>query len=106
VFSNFNTKLNKILKELCNITFKDIIISEVLGVAKPDLLFYNKAIQLTGVNSENILYIGDSLKLDVIPGNTSGMNSILIDRDDLYPNYKNRVKSFNELPKLIELWCD
>ena len=68
---------------------------------KPELKFYQTAIEKLEIEASEILYIGDSLKLDIIPAKKLGMNTLLIDRDNIYPNSEKRISSFKELKKYI-----
>lgn len=98
VISNFNSGLSNLLaKKLPGVNFKHIIISETEGVAKPSLEFYKIAIERTGINPNEILYIGDSLKLDVIPAKSLGFQVKLIDRDNAYPTSPYRISSIEDL---------
>lgn len=98
VLSNFNSQLNAILKdELPNIEFKHVFISEEEKVAKPNLSFFEIAIKKIGIPPNNILYIGDSLKLDVIPALMIGMKVHLIDRDGVYKSSKYYLESFENI---------
>jgi len=100
VLSNFNSSLRTLLHEkLPEIDFKHIIISEEEEVAKPDLAFFDIAVQKIGLKPSEILYIGDSLSLDIIPALSLGFQVKLIDRDNNYLASKYRIDS---LEKCIE----
>lgn len=102
ILSNFNTSLNVIIEKLYPNVFEKIISSQAEGIRKPDIKFYLRAIELLDIKKpEAIIYIGDSLKLDVEPALASGMNAWLIDRNGYYKSYKNRISSFNELSKIM-----
>jgi len=103
VLSNFNSTLKDKLDDLIGDVFEEVLISEVLGVAKPAITFYEKAIKKIGVPPAEILYIGDSLKLDIQPALAVGMQPLLIDRIRLYPNYVNRLDSLSQL-NTLGLW--
>ncbi|MFN1834501.1 YjjG family noncanonical pyrimidine nucleotidase [Balneola sp. MJW-20] len=53
-------------------TAKQIIISEELGVMKPDPQIFRHAEEKAGAGPEEILYVGDSLTSDVIGGSNAG----------------------------------
>lgn len=101
IISNFNGSLAEKIDSMFHGVFSRIIISEELKQAKPSLSFYNSAIELLGVPPENILYIGDSVKLDMEPGLKTGMQSYLIDRHNCYPYYKNRLTTLSDLAEII-----
>lgn len=102
VLSNFNSTLKDLTDQLIgeNI-FDEMIISENENCRKPSIEFYQLAIEKLNTDPGKILYIGDSLKLDVIPAQKSGMNTLLIDRENIFPHAKNRISSFNEIIQYI-----
>lgn len=94
VLSNFNSGLTKLLKEkLPDVFFSHIIISENEKVAKPEVDFYKRAIDIIDVSPEKILYIGDSVKLDIEPALKVGFKVKLIDRDNFYKNSDYQINS-------------
>lgn len=98
VISNFNSGLSVLLNEkLPLVSFEDIIISEDEGISKPSLDFYKVAIHRTGLKPNEILYIGDSLKLDIKPAQSLGFQVKLIDRDQTYPTSPYRINSITDL---------
>lgn len=101
VLSNFNNNLPGILNKLFDNDFANIIVSESVEMRKPDKSFYQHAIDSIGLPAANILYIGDSLKLDIIPAEHLGFNSFLIDRNKLYLQYNNRLSSLMDLDSVI-----
>ena len=103
VISNFNTTLDGILKKLVPVSFSDIIISETQKVRKPSLDFYKIGLDAIQVAPAEILYIGDSLELDIFPAMQLGINTCLIDRDSNYPYYKHRISSFSEINGYIKI---
>jgi putative hydrolase of the HAD superfamily len=101
ILSNFNSSLTQRINTLIPDTFSKIIISEELQCAKPSLEFYTKALEIIGIPAKNILYIGDSIKLDMQPALEVGMNVLLIDRDNCYPDFKRRISSMHEISSFI-----
>ena len=104
VLSNFNSGLESLLKTVVPVNFDTIMVSEIEKARKPQVEFYKNVIAKLGVNPDEIVYIGDSIKLDIIPSLNVGMNALLIDRENHYPHFKNRINSFGELAaKIVEL---
>jgi putative hydrolase of the HAD superfamily len=97
ILSNFNSSLSTHITNLFGDRFRDIIISENMGVAKPSLDFYIGAIKTIGLPADEILYIGDSMKLDVIPAMESGMQAWLVDREGWFKGFDKRISSFSEI---------
>lgn len=101
ILSNFNSSLKDQLGQLFGAVFSDIFVSEELGVVKPAVEFYQRAIDKIGVDANDILYIGDSFKLDLEPATQLGIKSYVIDRDNFYPNSPNIITSLFDIKDLI-----
>jgi putative hydrolase of the HAD superfamily len=56
--------------------FQNIIISEIVGVNKPDPAIFEHALSLAGANKNESLMIGDSLEADVYGALNFGMDAI------------------------------
>jgi putative hydrolase of the HAD superfamily len=101
VLSNFHKGLNEILKKSFSDEFTHIITSENENLRKPDTAFFKKAIDVLGVKPSEIIYIGDSVKLDLEPGLKTGMNAWLIDRNNYYPLCNRRLSSLQEIRNIL-----
>jgi putative hydrolase of the HAD superfamily len=98
ILSNFSGKLSVHVEQLFEPgTFSQIIISENENYRKPDPKFYKIAIEKLNLQPNEILYIGDSIKLDMEPAITCGMQVRLIDRENIYPDFPFRISSLLEL---------
>lgn len=102
VLSNFHGGLDEILNNIFKGEFSEITISEKENLRKPDIDFFKKAIDNLRVHPSEIVYIGDSVKLDLEPALTVGMNAWLIDRNNYYPSCSRRLKSLEELNQIIK----
>ncbi len=102
VVSNFNSSLQEKLEGLIgeNI-FDEYIVSEKENLRKPSLEFYARALEKLNANASEIIYIGDSLKLDIIPAKKLGIKALLIDRDNIYPSAKDRITNFSEIKNYL-----
>ena len=103
ILSNFNSSLKERLTQTFGQIFSDIFVSEELGVAKPSVEFYQIALDKIGVDAKDILYIGDSFKLDLEPAMQLGITSYIIDRDNFYPNRSNTISSLFDIEDLIKI---
>ena len=101
VISNFNTSLKDKLKQFFGPVFQDVLVSEELGVAKPNIEFYQKALEKIPFDAHEVLYVGDSIKLDLEPASKLGFKVLIIDRDNFYPNSKNKISSLTEITQFI-----
>jgi putative hydrolase of the HAD superfamily len=101
ILSNFNKTLAVKINSAFGGIFDSIITSEEMKCAKPSIQFYELAIDKLGCGPEEILYIGDSIKLDMEPAIKCGMQVCLIDRLNAYPKFSRRIKSLSELASII-----
>lgn len=101
IISNFNNTLRNQLDSVFNISFRNIIVSEEIGMSKPDVAFYKRALEIIDVDPNKILYIGDSVKLDFTPAMLCGIDTLVIDRDNFYPALKARVSNLNHILSYI-----
>lgn len=102
IISNFNSSLKDKLHVYFGPIFSDIFVSEEIGISKPNIQFYKNALIKLDVNPNEIIYVGDSFKLDFNPATELGIKSYVIDREGFYPNNINTIKSLFELVKLIK----
>lgn len=57
-----------------------IVMSEELGIAKPDPRFFERIVELTRSAPADIAYVGDRVDNDVLPSVAAGMHAIWIRR--------------------------
>lgn len=101
VISNFNTSLRDKLEHFFGPIFKDVFVSEELGVAKPNVAFYQEALNRIQLKPSEVLYIGDSVRLDYEPAYKIGFNVLIIDRDNFYPNLKYKISNLAEITNFL-----
>lgn len=101
ILSNFNSSLEEKLSQFFNIAFQDVFVSEVIGCSKPSLEFYKYALEKINLQPNEILYIGDSFKLDYKPAKEIGFTTFIIDRDNFYPKSENIINSLLEIKNII-----
>ncbi|MGG7036238.1 MAG: HAD family hydrolase [Flavobacterium sp.] len=101
VISNFNSSLKEKLNQFFGPVFQDVFVSEELGVAKPNIEFYQRALAKIPFEAHEVLYIGDSIKLDLEPALQVGFNTLIIDRDNFYPDLKHRISNLSEISRWL-----
>ena len=102
IISNWDTSLPDKLKSFFTIEFSPIIGSEKIKICKPDPRIFEFAINEVGFKPEEIVFVGDSLKLDIEPALSMGIDAILVDRYNDYPYYKGKkISSFSEIKQYI-----
>lgn len=102
IISNFNSRLKSILNSLLPNVLFNYIISEELGIQKKHSEFYPLALKTLNKPANDIIYIGDSFELDYYNSRLHGINSFLIDRENIYPNFANKISNFQEINKLLK----
>ncbi len=102
IISNWDHNLEERLELLAPLRFNPVIGSMKTGVAKPSPALFELAINKCGVEPGEILYIGDSIKLDMEPARRLGMQTVFLDRINAFPFYNGpRIGSLHELKDLI-----
>lgn len=102
IISNWDSTLVAHLDKV-NLHTDLVIGSANFGVAKPNPEIFEHAISKSGVNdNSDLVFVGDSLELDIFPAVQLGISAILIDRDNHFPHYSGlKIHSLKELPQLI-----
>ena len=62
--------------------FKYILTIEQVGRPKPDLGGFRKVVELSDVQPNEILFVGDRVRTDIIPAKTVGMQTALVWREE------------------------
>ena len=60
--------------------FEDTYISMDIGYDKPDIRFYQEALQRCGLQPSEVLMIGDSMTTDILGAQAAGMDALFFDR--------------------------
>ena len=76
-----------------------VVTSEEAGGDKPSPLIFQAALQRAGVDASEAVHVGDQYKMDVVGARGVGVNPILIDRYNLYPEGSDcpRIRNLTEL---------
>ncbi len=102
IISNWDKSLPEKLTQYISFKFSTVFASEMTGLKKPDVAFYRHVLQTVNLKPEEVLYVGDSIKLDMIPAQKSGMKTLLLDRHDFYPHYSSeKIKNLFEITPFL-----
>ncbi|GAA1218388.1 HAD family hydrolase [Kitasatospora nipponensis] len=110
IAGNQTVRAGRILRELFTADVDLIGTSDDWGASKPDRLFFDRVSEVTPVEPEGILYVGDRLDNDVLPALAAGMRTALIRRgpwgwiqqdDPAAAGSTFRIDSLLELPDRI-----
>lgn len=99
VISNFSPNCESLLRKLGLAHYFDyFVVSGILGIEKPDPRIFQEAIRASGKGVSELVYIGDSVFHDVEGAHGAGMDAILLDRANRFPNFGSaRVRDLREL---------
>lgn len=98
VISNFDTRLNEVLKLLeLDRFFSSITISSVAGFAKPDINIFEIALKKHHVLATESWHIGDSIVEDYEGGKNAGISSFWLNRQATSLNIENQLPNLSSL---------
>ena len=101
VFSNFDERLNTVLKNLkINEYFEQIICSTQIGFAKPDIKAFEKVAEICNLKPNEILHIGDGFENDYLGALRADFKALFLNRQKL-PLYN--IPDGQEIASLLEL---
>jgi putative hydrolase of the HAD superfamily len=107
VVSNASGQIDEVLRRsgVCQVgpgagaEVRVVIDSDVVGVAKPDPKIFDFAlVHFEGIDPARILYVGDSVVMDVAGGRAAGLHPVLIDPYDDHAGADfPRIRSLTDL---------
>lgn len=93
VVSNFDSRLRKLLKDLCVLDLFDaVIISSEVGYEKPDEKIFRAALDQISVEASKAVHVGDDTKADKVGANAVGIDCWLWGEDVKdFPDIQRRI---------------
>ena len=82
--------------------FDFVITSVAEGWKKPHHAIYERALNKTGIDAKEVVFVGDDYINDYIAPKELGMTTILLDRYSKHLDVPDRVTSFIDLKNLID----
>jgi HAD superfamily hydrolase (TIGR01509 family) len=80
-----------------------VIDSHELGVAKPDPVIFQTALERMQLTAGRAWYVGDSIFHDMAGADAAGLGrAILVDPLGLHPEFPDRIGGVDELPEMVE----
>ncbi|MDN6162399.1 MAG: HAD-IA family hydrolase, partial [Atopostipes sp.] len=79
-------------------------ISDELNYTKPDIEIFKKVEKSLNYKADEILYVGDDLRNDIIGSKEAGWKSLFLNVDEVedYPSDIQEVKNFHEVIELFK----
>jgi putative hydrolase of the HAD superfamily len=101
VVSNWDERLRPLLRNLkLDGFFGTIVVSCEVAFTKPSPVMFEVATHKLGVNSSELLHVGDSAVEDFEGARAAGLNSLLLDRDGAFEEHR-RIASLDQLCALL-----
>lgn len=105
LISNATNLARKVLRRLdLERYFDPIVISSEIGHRKPSQEIFDEALDQAGAAPSRSIYIGDKPAVDILGAKRAGMNAILIDREDTFPDTQCfRVRDLNTIRTFVRV---
>lgn len=68
-----------------------VVISDEIGIKKPNPELFNYCLKKFGVNGRETIYVGDRIDMDIIPANLNDIYSVYVHRGGKYDSYKKNL---------------
>jgi HAD superfamily hydrolase (TIGR01549 family) len=99
VVSNWDASLPQVLADVGLAPVLDgIVVSAVVGAAKPDPRIFQAALARAGCDADGALHVGDSAEHDLRGAGAAGIRAVLLDRSG---SVRGSIASLAELPALL-----
>lgn len=85
-----------------DIPFSPVVSSANSAIRKPEKEIFLLACRLANRRPGEVVYVGNSISLDIEPAGRAGLATVLIDRENLLPYYRDiKIRSLEELEDKI-----
>lgn len=83
--------------------FKEVFVSEVIGLYKPDVQIFQHAMRVADTNAKESLMIGDSLEADILGARNAGIDQVYFNPYDQTHEYEvtYEIKDLRELLNIL-----
>lgn len=106
VVSNFSRNCEDLLRQLGLAHYFDFfVVSGIVGIEKPNPRIFEIAVAAAAKPQATIVYVGDSVYHDVEGAQRAGLDAILLDRANRFPDFDGkRITSLLELIQSVRLF--
>ncbi|HEM3599541.1 TPA: HAD family hydrolase [Streptococcus suis] len=105
VIANQSSSIRELLKEWgIESHFQLIILSEEVGLSKPDTTIFTLALQKANIPADRVVYVGDRYDNDILPAKSLGMWTVrILTGFGKYASENEKLKSDWVIPSLQEI---
>ncbi|MFX3746655.1 HAD family hydrolase [Streptococcus suis] len=79
------------------------MLSEEVGLSKPDTTIFTLALQKTNIPADRVVYVGDRYDNDILPAKSLGMWTVRIMTGGKHASENEKLKSDWVIPSLQEI---
>jgi putative hydrolase of the HAD superfamily len=104
VVSNWDLELVEVLEDLDWMRYFDgVVVSALSGVEKPDTRLFEEALEVSGVDRDRAVHVGNDPVADIKGAAEAGIDTVLVDRkgDIEAPEATFVIRDLGELPDLL-----
>lgn len=83
--------------------FSHVVLSEEVGIQKPNPLIFEKALQLNGSRAEDVVMIGDTYSSDIAGAKAAGIDQIWITSDVRHPEEQTATCIVSDLQEIMSI---
>ncbi|HFI0042103.1 TPA: HAD family hydrolase [Streptococcus suis] len=105
IVANQSTSIRELLKEWgIESYFQLIILSEEVGLSKPDTTIFTLALQKANIPADRVVYVGDRYDNDILPAKSLGMYTVrILTSFGKHTSENENLKSDWVIPSLQEI---
>jgi putative hydrolase of the HAD superfamily len=82
--------------------FDEIIISNDIGIKKPEKAIFILCCRRLNIEPPEAVYIGDNYEIDIMGATGAGLNAIWINKFGLDKNYEQSINKLESIVKILE----
>ncbi len=98
LLTNWDGRVHNVIRETeLSPYFDHSFVSSEIGLEKPDLQIFRHVENATGISSNQILHIGDSIKHDIVGATEAGWNALLIDPEGLLESDVPTISTLSQI---------
>lgn len=98
IISNWDSRLPSLLDQMeISQYFKTVVVSALVGYEKPHPAIFEIALQRSGLDCAEVIYIGDDPVLDYQAARTAGMRAFHLDRSKKFDSHEDTIDCLKDV---------